>query len=101
MKVKQPFACAAIIGVVLCVTTASRAVHGQSPTSAPTPTTSLAGQTLGPDAERALVDKYCVTCHNARLKTGGLVLDKDAVDLTHVADRADVWEKVIRKLHGR
>ena len=29
-------------------------------------------------AQRALVDKYCVTCHNARLKTGGLVLDKDA-----------------------
>jgi len=29
------------------------------------------------------------------------VLDKDAVDLAHVADRADIWEKVIRKLHGR
>ena len=40
-------------------------------------------------------------CHNARLKTGGLVLDKDAVDLARVADRADVWEKVVRKLHGR
>ena len=26
---------------------------------------------------RALVDQYCVTCHNARLKTGGLVLDKE------------------------
>ena len=56
---------------------------------------------MSPEAERALVDKYCVTCHNARLKTGGLVLDKDAVDLAHVADRADVFEKVIRKLHGK
>jgi len=56
---------------------------------------------MSPEAERALVDKYCVTCHNARLKTGGLVLDKDTVDLAHVADRADVWEKVIRKLHGK
>jgi len=56
---------------------------------------------MSSDAQRALVDKYCVTCHNARLKTGGLVLDKDAVDLTRAADRADVWEKVVRKLHGR
>jgi hypothetical protein len=56
---------------------------------------------LSTEAERALVDRYCVSCHNARLKTGGLVLDKDAVDLARVSDRAEVWEKVIRKLHGR
>src|SRR5262249_6961355 len=36
-----------------------------------------------------------------RLKTAGLVLDKDTVDLARVPDRADIWEKVIRKLHGR
>ena len=100
MKVKLQFTSAAIVGVALLATSASRAVHGQSPTPAKA-TSSIAAQTLTPDAERALVDKYCVTCHNARLKTGGLVLDKDTVDLTRVADRADVWEKVIRKVHGR
>ncbi len=26
--------------------------------------------------DRALVDKYCVTCHNEKLKTAGLILDK-------------------------
>ena len=31
------------------------------------------------DPQRALLDKYCVTCHNQRLKTGGLTLD--TVDL--------------------
>ena len=56
---------------------------------------------MSADAGRALVDKYCVSCHNARLKTGGLVLDKDAADLAGVASHADVWEKVVRKLHGR
>ena len=60
-----------------------------------------AGQQVPPTGDRALLDKYCVTCHNARTKSGGLVLDKDTIDLTRVADRADVWEKVIRKLHGR
>jgi cytochrome c5 len=60
-----------------------------------------AGQQTPTESDRALVDKYCVTCHNARTKSAGLILDKDAVDLTRVADRADVWEKVVRKLHGR
>src|SRR5215468_1725615 len=47
---------------------------------------------------RALLDQYCVTCHNERAKTGGLMLDK--MDLDHVADKAETWEKVIRKLRG-
>jgi uncharacterized protein DUF1592/uncharacterized protein DUF1588/uncharacterized protein DUF1587/uncharacterized protein DUF1595/uncharacterized protein DUF1585/cbb3-type cytochrome c oxidase subunit III len=45
---------------------------------------------------RATIEKYCVTCHNARLKTGGLALD--AADLTHVSRDAAVWEQVVRKL---
>src|SRR5688572_20201128 len=45
---------------------------------------------------RAVLDKYCVTCHNERLKTAGLVLEnRNVVD---VADGAEIWEKVLRKL---
>src|SRR5215510_11180701 len=47
---------------------------------------------------RALLDQYCVTCHNERAKTAGLMLDK--MDLNHVADNPETWEKVIRKLRG-
>jgi hypothetical protein len=47
---------------------------------------------------RALLDQYCVTCHNDRLKTAGLALDK--MDITDVGDDAAVWEKVVRKLRG-
>ncbi len=104
MKVKLQFLCAALTGAVLFAAATSRAVHGQTaspPKLKPTSTSVAVAPTLAPDAERALVDKYCVTCHNARLKTGGLVLDQNAVDFTRVADRADVFEKVIRKLHGR
>jgi mono/diheme cytochrome c family protein len=51
----------------------------------------------GPQAgHQALVKTYCVTCHNERLKTGGLVLE--GIDLTDVNSHAEVWEKVIRKL---
>jgi len=59
----------------------------------------LAFQQTGPATqERAMLDKYCVTCHNQRLKTGGLTLDN--LNLDKVADNAETWEKVLRKLHG-
>ena len=35
---------------------------------------------------RETLDRYCVTCHNERLKTGGLALDR--MDLARVADGA-------------
>ena len=42
------------------------------------------------------VSTYCFTCHNDKLKTGGLALDRP--ELADVAAHADVWEKVIRKV---
>lgn len=44
----------------------------------------------------AFLQRYCLTCHNEKLKTAGLSLEK--ADLAHPANTADVWEKVIRKL---
>ena len=40
--------------------------------------------------------RYCVSCHNQRLKTGGLALD--TLSMTDVAAGAETWEKVVRKL---
>ena len=48
---------------------------------------------------RALVSKYCVTCHNERLKTAGLLLDK--ADADQVSNSADTWEKVVVQLRSR
>ena len=48
---------------------------------------------------RAVIDKYCVTCHNERLKTAGLTLDK--ADIDHPGPNAEVWEKVLRKLREK
>src|SRR5579862_3868048 len=55
-----------------------------------------AGTAFADPQYRAVLDKYCVTCHNQRLKTGGLTLD--TADLAQVPAHAEVWEKVIRKL---
>jgi mono/diheme cytochrome c family protein len=47
---------------------------------------------------RPTIDTYCVGCHNARAKTGGLELDAPSLD--DVAANPDIWEKVIRKVRG-
>ena len=47
-------------------------------------------------ASAAVLTQYCATCHNERLKSGGLVIDPAAV--ANVNDGADRWEKVVRKL---
>ena len=47
---------------------------------------------------RALLDRYCVTCHNERLQTAGLTLD--TVDISQVGAHAEVLEKVVRKLRA-
>ena len=64
-------------------------------------------------AYRALLDRYCVTCHNertaagrgraasplaAQLRAAGLALD--TLDLAEVGAHAESWEKVVRKLRG-
>ena len=48
--------------------------------------------------QRALLDRYCVSCHNTRLKTANLALD--GLDLADVGGHPEVWEKVVRKLRG-
>jgi len=45
-----------------------------------------------------LVKTYCITCHNDRLKSGGLALDR--ADLAHAGAHPEVWEKVVRKLRA-
>ncbi len=71
------------------------------------------GQTAGPQkqsaatgaapatsatAQRALLDQYCVTCHNDRTKRANLTLEK--LDLATVGDNPQLWEKVVRKLRA-
>jgi mono/diheme cytochrome c family protein len=48
--------------------------------------------------ERALLNQYCVTCHNQRAKVAGLMLD--TLDLEHAGERAEIWEKVVQKLRA-
>ena len=47
---------------------------------------------------RALLDRYCVTCHNEKLRTAELVLA--GLDVGNPGEAAETWEKVVRKLRA-
>ena len=47
---------------------------------------------------RALLDRYCVTCHNERLQTAGVMFDR--VDISRADLHRELFEKVARKLRG-
>ncbi len=51
-----------------------------------------------PPAPRAVLDRYCVTCHSQRLRTAGLALD--SLDVTKPGANPDVWERVVAKLRA-
>src|SRR5271154_6157587 len=85
MKIPNAAGCISVIGLL--------AVRTASPQAA-----SLPKLVTDATAERALLNQYCVVCHNEKLKTGGLELDK--LDTAHVADHAEKWELVVRKLRS-
>jgi mono/diheme cytochrome c family protein len=48
---------------------------------------------------RAVIDRYCVGCHNDKAKVGGLALN--TLNPESPGEKPDVWEKVVRKLSVR
>ena len=72
------------------------AVTGVSPQSAGP---GAAGPQATPSsAHQAVIAQHCTSCHNERLKTAGLALDR--ISVADVAGEADIWEKVVRKVRG-
>ncbi|MEN3338335.1 MAG: hypothetical protein V7647_2011, partial [Acidobacteriota bacterium] len=59
-------------------------------------TTAAPGSQEPGASQRAVLNRYCVTCHNEKLKTADLALDTPSA--ANVPASAAVWERVIRKL---
>jgi hypothetical protein len=72
-----------IAGALVIAAVASVNQHARSQTPAP---------------EQALLNRYCVTCHNEKTKTAGLMLDK--LDFTQSGKDAETWEKAVRKIRA-
>ena len=95
-----PCGCTIVLAAACCLQVAR--LHAAAPpaprakaTHVQAPPTAVSAASPDP---RALLDQYCVTCHNDRLKTAGLLLDKS--DVGHVGAGAETWEKVVRKLRS-
>ena len=82
------------VGITLSVGSAFRSVSMEA--AGPPPAQAAAGQAQAPS--RALLDRYCVSCHNQRLKTAGVMFD--AVDPARVDTHRELFEKVARKLRS-
>ena len=74
-------------------------VSGQ--TAAPSPPGSRGSRCDYPSGatQRAALDKYCVTCHNAKVNTANLKLDQ--LDLARLGDDAATWRKSRPEAAGR
>ncbi len=62
------------------------------------PATAQPGSAREDPAHGALISRYCLACHNERLRTADLVLDR--ADITAVGAQPELWEKVVRKLRA-
>jgi hypothetical protein len=73
----------------------ARSTKAQEPTAA-------ASAAVPP--QRALLDRYCVSCHSQRAKAAGQEparkLTLDDLDVTRIGDHAETWERVVRKLRA-
>ena len=94
-----------VLGVCVAALLAAPGVASPGPAAGPERGSAVPpqAQAPGPNAEaegaatwQAVLNRYCVTCHNERLRTGNLALD--TVDPASVGPHADVWEKVLQKL---
>ena len=91
----------AVLLFVVCAADGVRVTAGaQSATQPSSLSQTAASQATNASAAHpdygAVVTKYCVTCHNQRLKTAGLSLD--TLDISNPSAGADVWERAVRKM---
>ena len=76
-----------VAGAVCLVAALAGSVAAQEPAHA-----------VGAADVQAMLDRYCVACHNDRLRTAELSLD--GVDAAHPEADAELWEKVVAKLRA-
>jgi mono/diheme cytochrome c family protein len=84
-----------LFGVAVAVIAAASAALATGPGQ------QFAGTVLaaGSSQRAALLDEYCVSCHNEdRLETGRVPVAFEDLDLENVGRDAEVWERVVEKM---
>ena len=90
--------CVAFSALALALSSSVRVASAPEAQAATEPAAALrqaGGLAANEHTPAAVLAKYCITCHNEKRKTAGLMIDK--LDLQQVGGDAEVWEKVARK----
>jgi mono/diheme cytochrome c family protein len=95
MPQRSPFATALRLGFVGLASILLLSL--QVDTAAQQPATPAVASHSPELTNRQLLDRYCVTCHSDRTKTGNLSLERS--DPSKPGDNPEVWEKVLRRVH--
>ena len=80
---------AVLVGATSLIAALTYDVQGRGAAQAPSPAAVAADR-------QVVLGRYCVTCHNEKVKSGGLALSR--LDLASVGKNAEAWEKVVRKV---
>ena len=96
-QITEPVSFRAVLRIGLAGLAATLFLSVQVEMSAQNGDAASAGPSRATSSQRQFLDRYCATCHNDRLKTGGLSLER--VDVSRPEAEPEVWEKVVRKLH--
>ena len=96
-----PVACVALTPFAAAV---ALIASGQTPVAQSTQTPPVTAARAQQSPQRALLDRYCVGCHSERAKAAGQEparkITLDDLDVEHVGEHAEVWERVVRKLRA-
>jgi cytochrome c5 len=91
-----------LVGAIAVASADLQAQQGRTPHPALSATlrtvegSSAAGPLMTAADIKPVVDRYCVTCHNDRLKTGSVTFEN--VDFANIRSNAELFEKAVRKL---
>src|SRR5689334_13996676 len=89
--IRRPLLVALTVGLIIFTGTRQLAASAVQSINAPNTGSPVSSQ-------RGVLNTYCVTCHNEKLKTAGLMLDK--LDIDRVGEGGATWEKVLGKLRS-
>ncbi|MFN7916405.1 MAG: DUF1592 domain-containing protein [Vicinamibacterales bacterium] len=90
--------CVWVVAVLGAQSAAPAARAAQAPPTPPAQPARAGAAGAAPVDHQATVRRYCLGCHNQRVKAGGLLLDK--LDAEHPAQHPDEWERVVTKLRA-
>jgi len=93
--------CVVILPLISLICVESAGAQGQQARPANPPVATVAATAT---TERALLNQYCVVCHNEKAKKAGqpsgLAITLDNLDVAHVEQNPEEWERVVHKVRA-